>query len=352
MSSHLTERERYSAFSFFKIGMVVSIIIAVGSTFVYYALGKYYGVDWSLMKCLFMVVITMTTIGYGDWLNIDGKPLAEIYTMLLAIVGIGVPAFIISNVTALIVSGILGDTLRRRRMQQEIAALKDHVVVCGAGHIGEHCIAELLKVGHKFVVIDHSLDRLKDLTEDLGQFPYVIGEAGNDLTLTEAGVERASGLISTLTDDKDNLFVTLSARVLNPEIRIVSKAVDDHVSKKMMIAGASSTVSPSAIGGLRLVSELLRPATVGFLDSMLREKTTVRFGELVVKKGSALAGRTLAAADLRQSADVLVVGARHPGVESFIYNPKADFMLEPDCVIVVLGQVTEVEKLRPLFKPR
>jgi voltage-gated potassium channel len=137
--------------------------------------------------------------------------------------------------------------------------------------------------------------------------------------------------------------------VLNPELRIVSKGVDDHVRKKMVIAGANAVVSPSAIGGLRMVSELLRPATTGFLDTMLRQKTNYRFDELVVGQGSALSGKTLANADLRQMADVLVVAARHPGQENFIYNPKADFLLEPQCQIVVLGQVAEVDKLRPLF---
>jgi len=132
-------------------------------------------------------------------------------------------------------------------------------------------------------------------------------------------------------------------------LRIVSKGVDDHVRKKMVIAGANAVVSPAAIGGLRMVSELLRPATTGFLDTMLRQRTSVRFDELVVGKGSQLSGKTLAEADLRQIADALVVAARHPGQESFIYNPKADFLLEPDCVIVVLAQVAEVDKVRPLF---
>jgi voltage-gated potassium channel len=337
---------------FFKVGMLLLLILVVVSTDVYYMLGRYYGKPWGISDCLFMVVITLSTIGYGDWLNIQSIPnngLILSFTMFLILAGMGVPAFLIANVTALIVDGVISNTFRRRRMQREIAKLSGHVIVCGAGGTGQHCIEELVKLNRKFVVIDQDEGRLQALQQSVGGFPYVVGRAETDEVLIQAGVERAAGLVSALADDKNNLFITLSARVLNPELRIVSKGVDDHVRKKMLIAGANAVVSPTAIGGLRMVSELLRPATTGFLDTMLRQRTNFRFDELVVGKGSGLAGKTLAQADLRQIADVLVVAARHPGQENFIYNPTADFLLEPDCQIVVLGQVSEVEKLRPLF---
>jgi len=310
-----------------KAGILVLFGLAVVSSVVYYALGRYYGEDWSPMDCVFMVAITLSTIGYGDWLKIHGKTLAEIYTIFLAIAGVGVPAFIISTSTALIVEGVVRDTVRRRRMQQEISGLKGHVIVCGAGSTGVHCVEELLKLKHQFIVIDTREDQLKELQQTLGVFPYIVGHADRDEVLQEAGITRAEGLISCLREDKDNLFITLTARVLNPEIRIVSRGVDDHVRKKMVMAGANAVVSPNAIGGLRMVSELIRPATVSFLDAMLRDRTATRFGELVVGAGSTLKGRTLAQADIRQRGDVLIVAARHPGVENFIYNPNADFLL-------------------------
>lgn len=340
---------QYDPWRFVKIGVVVLVALTVFSVFIYYFLGIYYGTKWDLLKCAFMVVITLSTVGY-DWLHLEDKPLAQIYTMFLVAAGVGIPAFIIANMTALILDGILGDTFRRRRMQQEIGKLSGHVVVCGGGDTGEHCIEELLKLGRKFIVIERDEQRVKLLQHELGQFLYIIGHADRDEILLQAGIDRAEGLISCLTDDKDNLFITLSARVLNPELRIISKGVDDHVRKKMVIAGANAVVSPTAIGGLRMVSELLRPATVNFLDSMLRERTTTRFTELMVDKGSSLAGKTLADSGVRQMGDVLVVAARHPGQESFIYNPKADFLLEPECVVVLLGPVVEIEKLRPMFE--
>ena len=235
-------------------------------------------------------------------------------------------------------------------MQQEIANMSGHVIVCGAGATGTHCIDELLRIGKKFVVIDSNPEQLKNLQHAVGQFPYVVGSGDRDDVLLSAGIERAEGMLVCLREDKDNLFITLTARVLNPDIRIASKGVDDHVRKKMVMAGANAVVNPTAIGGLRLVSELIRPATVSFLDSMMREKTATRFGELVLEQSSPLRGKTLAEADLRHRADVLIVAARHPGVETFLYNPKADFMLEANCVVVVMGPSPEIDKLRPLFR--
>ncbi len=341
----------YNPWRFFKIGMGVFFIVAMASTVIYYVAGYYYGTGWTMLDCMFMVVITLSTIGYGDWLNI--QPLHStfllVFTMLLAFAGMCVPAFIISNLTALIVDGILGDSVRRRRMQQEIRRLEKHVIVCGAGGTGEHCIGELIKLGRTFVVIDGSPERINRLRETLGEFLYVVGRAEADETLIAAGVERADGLLCCLAEDKDNLFVTLSAHMLNPTLRITCKGVDDHARQKMMIAGAKSVVSPTAIGGLRMVSELLRPATTGFLDNMLRQRTNVRFDELVVGKSSPLVGKTLAQAELRKLADVLVVAARTSTAESFVYNPQAQYVLESEGVLVVLGQVSEISKLRPLF---
>jgi len=342
--------KRYDPWFMLRWGIALLVLLFFVSTAAYWSLGEYwYHTHWSLMDCAFMVSITLSTIGYGDWLDIHGKTAAEIYTMFLALAGIGVPAFLISTFTALIVEGVIGDTVRRRRMQQEIAAMSGHVIVCGAGATGMHCIDELLRIGRKFVAVDVNAEHLKDLQTSLGQFPYIVGSGDRDEVLLAAGIMRAEGLLVCLREDKDNLFITLTARVLNPDIRIASKGVDDHVRKKMVMAGANAVVNPTAIGGLRLVSELIRPATVGFLDSMMREKTATRFGELVLEKNSVLRDKTLAEADLRHRADVLIVAARHPGVETFIYNPKADFLLEANCVVVVMGPSAEIEKLRPVF---
>jgi voltage-gated potassium channel len=165
-----------------------------------------------------------------------------------------------------------------------------------------------------------------------------------------AGIERAAGLIACLADDKDNVFVTLSGRALNPALRIVSKVVDELARPKLITAGASAVVNTTAVGGLRMVSELIRPSVVTFLDSMLRDPgEPYRFEELTVAQDSPVVGRSLAAADLRKLAEVLVVATRAPGAHRFVYNPHADFPLEAGCTIVFLGRSEDLAALRPHF---
>src|SRR5690242_9973478 len=171
------------------------------------------------MDCVFMFSISLSTIGYGDWLGIKDLTMAELYTMFLALAGIGVPAFIISTGTALLVEGVISDTFRKRRMQQEISSLSKHIIICGAGATGQHCIEEMIKIGQKFVAVDSNEERMKEVIDEFGAFPYVAGHADRDEVLQAAGIERAAGLLCCLREDKDNLFIALTARVLNPELR-------------------------------------------------------------------------------------------------------------------------------------
>jgi voltage-gated potassium channel len=342
---------RFDPFRYLKWGAVVLLILTVISTGVFWLLGRYYHrPDWTLMNCLFMVVITLTTIGYGDWLELKNLFAAEAFTMLLAMVGIAMPAFLVSNVTALIVEGLFTDVFRRRRMDKQIAKLRDHIIVCGVGSTGVHCLTELLSTGRSLVAIDRDEDKLKHLCHELGEFPYIVGPAESDETLRQAGIEHASGLICCLTEDKDNVFVTLTARSMNRKLRIISKVLEETSRRKLAIAGANGTVNPTAIGGLRLVSELVRPTVVTFLDNMMRDTTSAyRFEELCVEPDAPIAGKRLADANLRGQSNVLVVAAKTPATNKFTYNPKADTVLEPGVVIVLLARTEDMSHLRALF---
>jgi voltage-gated potassium channel len=344
---------RFDPFRFLKWGGISLGVLTLISTLIFWGLGRiYHRPDWTLMNCLFMTVITLTTIGYGDWLDLRNLYVAELFTMFLALVGIAVPAFLVSNITALIVEGLFTERFRRRRMERRIAELSDHIIVCGVGTTGLHVVSELLWTGRSVVAIDRDEDKLLRLCHELGEFPYVVGPAESDETLRAAGIERAHGLIACLTDDKDNVFVTLTARALNRTLRIISKVLDDTSRRKMVIAGANQTVNPTAVGGLRLVSEMVRPTAVTFLDNMLRDRgSTHRFEELVVEAGSPVAGKSLADSNLRgKGKSSLVVAAKRPGEKAFIYNPTADVLLEPGLVLVLLASSSELEELRPLFR--
>jgi voltage-gated potassium channel len=341
----------FDPFRYMKWGALALCVMTLISAVVFYALGRYvyHRPDWTLMNCLFMVVITLTTIGYGDWLDIKGMYLAEGFTMLLAMIGIAAPAFLVSNVTALIVEGLFTDVFRRRRMDKQIAKMRDHIIVAGVGSTGVHCVTELVSTGRAVVAIDRDEDKLKRLCDELGEFPYIVGSAESDEVLRQAGIERASGLISCLTEDKDNVFVTLTARAMNRQLRIISKVLDEASRRKLKIAGANGSVDPTAIGGLRLVSELVRPTVVTFLDNMMRDnQSTHRFEELTVEEGAPIAGKTLAAANLR-GRNTLVVAARRTGETRFVYNPTADLVLAPGVVIVLLASIGDLQQVRTLF---
>ncbi|HMU39713.1 MAG TPA: potassium channel protein [Pseudomonadota bacterium] len=342
------DEPRYDPFRFLKWGAWLLLGLTLVSTIVFWLLGRYYGrPDWTIVNCLFMVVITLTTIGYGDWLELKSLHMAEFFTMALAMVGIAVPAFLVSNITALVVEGLFTDVFRRRRMHKRIAALNDHIIVCGVGSTGVHCVTELLSTGRPFVAIDHNEAKLKHMVESLGDFLYIVGSAETDDVLLQAGIERASGLIACLTEDKDNVFVTLTARQMNRNLRIISKVLEDSTRKKLSIAGANGSVNPTAIGGLRLVSELVRPTVVTFLDNMIRDRrSSHRFEQLEIAAQSEIAGKRLQDANFRATGRSLVVAVKPPDAESFIYNPAADIALAPGSQVVFLASTADMATLR------
>ncbi|MFI5360631.1 MAG: potassium channel family protein [Elusimicrobiota bacterium] len=250
---------------------------------------------WSLFDALYMTVITVGTVGYGEThpLSTAGRA----FTIFLILGGIGLFTYGFSTIAAVVIEGQLSEAIRRRRMEKKIQELSGHFVVCGAGHTGGVICAELRKTGRRFVVVDRDQSAIDKLAERLGgDFPHIAGDGSDDEVLRRAGVERATGVFAVLATDQDNAFVVLSAKVLNPKARVLACQKSLGVREKLMRSGADGVVDPEFIGGLRLASEMIRPLTVGFLDSMLREKEThVRFDEVTVPPTSALVGREIGA---------------------------------------------------------
>ncbi|MCU0676923.1 MAG: potassium channel protein [Myxococcota bacterium] len=307
---------------------------------------------WSVFDCLYMTVITLSTVGFGETLpGMNDMVEARLITMALIVVGSGTLLYFISGLTALLVEGDLQGMLRTRRMQKRIEGMEGHIVVCGAGTTGEHVLRELVDVKVPFVVIERSRGRIDVLEEDLASpIPFVEGDATDDHTLVAAGVERAKGVIAALSDDKDNLFVTISARHLNKGARIVAKAVESSTVPKLRRAGADAVVSTNQIGGLRLVSEMVRPTAVEFLDRMLRQGHKLRIEDTVISADSRVVGLTLAEANLRKSG-ALVIAIRQPDGE-YHYNPEGREKLVAGASLVVMAHPEDMVRLRALLEPR
>ncbi len=305
---------------------------------------------WSYGDCLYMTTITVTTVGFGELPHMAEVSGARLLTGIIAATGLGVVAYSQGSLTVLIFEGAFGEAFRKRKMIKTIEALRGHVVVAGGGATGRHVVEELFATGTPFVVIDQSEPHMKRLSEELceGKLLYVVGDATDDHALIAAGVRRASGVVAALTDDRDNVFVTLSARSLNPTARIVSKVIDDPTEAKMLKAGASSVVSPTQIGGRRIASELLRPTVNEFFDQMFRDNRTLRLEEVTVPEGSSCVGKALKDTLIRKETRLLVIAVKK-GTESFVYNPEPDLVLRVGHTLIVMGEVSSVLKLRKLI---
>jgi voltage-gated potassium channel len=327
--------------------LVLVTLVAVGATG-YWALG--HG-KWTYDECVYMTVITLSTVGFGELSQMHDVPGARPLTIALIVSGVGALAYVQGNLTALLVEGVIGQVLRRNRMRKAIAKIERHVVVAGAGSTGKHVIEELVATSTPFVVIDRDLAHLERLSLDLvgGRMLYVHGDATDDHTLVDAGIERAMGVVAALTHDKDNLFVTLSARSLNASARIVSKIVEDRADAKMLKAGASSVVNPAQIGGRRMASELVRPEVNEFLDQMLRDKTkNLRIEEAIVPEASSLVGTSLKDSPIRRETKLLVIAVRDKE-RSFVYNPDPEHIIDGGTTLIVMGDADSVLKLRKIL---
>ncbi len=235
-------------------------------------------------------------------------------------------------------------------MKRMIEALSGHVVVAGAGATGRHVIEELVATRTPFVVIDRDEGHLKHLSDEVaeGKMLYVHGDATHDAALQRANIKTARGVVAALTHDKDNLFVTLSARAMNAEARIVAKVVEDEAGPKMIKAGASATVSPTMIGGRRMASELIRPEVTEFLDQMLKDKTrNLRLEEIAIPAGSSYVGLAIRDTPIRSKTRLLVVALRDAS-RSFIYNPEPEQVLAAGMTLIVMGDAEGVIHLRQL----
>ncbi|UCD89204.1 MAG: potassium channel protein [Desulfobacterales bacterium] len=325
--------------------VTIFLVVIWGSTG-YYIL---FGGKHNFMDCLYMTVISLTSVGYGEVIEITGNIPAQIFTMVLITFGMGIILYGLSTMTALIIEGELTGILRKKKMEKRISKLNGHYIVCGGGETGRHVLDELIKNKESIVLIEQdeeNIERAKMISDGL---LYISGDATEDQNLLTAGIERASGIIISLPSDRDNLYVTMTARMLNRKIRIISRLIDQTLELKLKTAGANKIVSPNYIGGLRMASEMIRPTAVDFLDSMLRStQGNLRIHQVVVTANSSVAGKSILASGLKDKYNLLVLGAKHPGKE-VAFNPSHQEILGPGMTLIVMGDVDNIAKAKKAF---
>jgi voltage-gated potassium channel len=295
--------------------------------------------DATLLDALFMTFITITTIGFGEVYPLGTA--GRLLTMLIAGTGIGSLFYTFTLVLDYVSSEQVRTARRRRKMQKTIDGMQGHFILAGIGRVGREAAAELAESGVSFVVVDPGPD-VPAFCEGMN-CPYVQGDATEDATLLAAGIKRAKGLIVTTSSDPTNLYVILSARLLNAELLIASRAVDDASVPKLIRAGANRAISPYAIGGRRLAHVMLSPRVVDFLETALTSgNRALNIDDVVVGQG----GKTLESLQVRARSDATVLAVVRDGQP--IANPRADFQLEAGDHLLVLGtadQLKVVERL-------
>jgi voltage-gated potassium channel len=328
-------------------GLFALAIVIAGGTTGYWFIGQ---ARWSWGECLYMTVISVTTVGYGEVLpGMDHAPYARAFTVALLILGTGSLVYFASMITAFIVEGELKTLLKAQQLKKRIRRMKDHIVVCGAGSTGRNIIQELVAVGIPVVAIDTNEHILREIVDKhpRAQISYLVGDATEDDIMAQAAIPTARGVVAALSSDKDNLYVVVSARQINASARIVARCAEMAHVDKIKRAGADSVVSPNYIGGVRMVSEMLRPTVVRFLDEMLRDKrATYRIDEVAIVSGSALDGQTVREANIRERFGMSVLALRLPGEAPWQYNPSGDDKLVAGAIVVVLGSMEQVARLR------
>jgi voltage-gated potassium channel len=246
------------------------------------------------------------------------------FTVVLLLFGVGIFVYFFSNLTAFIVEGNFDRMIWTRKVRRMIRDFDKHYIVCGAGRVGKHMIRELVATERPFVVIETDELLAREFADEIGvQFAIVTGDATDEETLKEAGIERATGLCAALPADKDNVLITMTARSLRPDLRIVARCTDEKYVTKLKRTGASSIVATNAIGGLRLVSEMVRPDAVTFLDTMLRDKDKrLRVEELRLEARSRATGKSVGELRVAGIRDLLIIALREPDSDAWQFNPR------------------------------
>lgn len=328
-------------------GLLAILIVIIGGGIGYWFIGDG---KWPFADCMYMTVITVTTVGYAEVLpNMDATEYARMFTVILLVFGTGTIVFFASTVTAFIIEGDLKNVLFASRLKKRMKRMKDHVVVCGAGSTGRNVIEELIKTGVPVVAIDEREDELKSIADahPKAAYSYVVGDATDDDIMAQVNLPGARGLVAALSSDKDNLYLTVSARQQNSSARIIARAAELSHVEKIRRSGADAVVSPNYIGGLRMVSEMLRPSVVRFLDDMMRDlRAAYRIEEVTLGDGARSLGDTLRDARVRERFGMTVLAMRGKDAQVWTYNPDASERLAPGMTLVVLGSAEQVSQLR------
>ncbi len=298
------------------------------------------GYEW--IDAIYMTVITITTVGFAEVSPLDTP--SKIFTIFLILASVVIVGYAIAIITEYILSKNNFEDIKQRKMQKKIDAMSDHIIICGYGRNGKQAAKKLRAYNKPYVVIERDKELIEKCQED--NIPFVYGNANEDETLFEAGIEKANTLISALPSDADNLFVVLSARQINKTMTIISRASQETSYNKLKLAGANNVILPDRIGGDHMASLVVIPDLVEFIDNLgIVGERNINIEEVKVEQlYNAEEIKTIRDLDLRRKTGCTVIGFKDDKGE-YIVNPEADTKLIPGSKIIVLGRPEQIDKL-------
>lgn len=301
-------------------------------------LGFHFIEKWNLLDSLYATVITISTIGYGDFVprTMEGR----LFTIILVAFGVGTMLYTIGLLAETVVEGRLRAILGRGRLGKMIGKLNNHYIICGCGRIGYQLCRELHAEKVPFVVIENNPEVIQKIEDD--GFVYYKGNATEDKTLIAVGIRRAKGIVTVLPTDAENLYVILTAKELNPNIYILSRSEEEESEHRLLRAGADRVMSPYTLGGTRMAMAILRPAMLDFIEiTTRRQSLELRMEELLVREGSHLVGKSLEGSGIRTQYGLIIVAVKKESGK-MIFNPVADYIIHKGDTLIALGEEENV----------
>ena len=330
---------RYFRKLYLAIGMVL-LVLLVG------IVGYYTIEDYSLLDSVFMTVITVATVGYREVKELDDA--GKIFTSFLIIFSIGTFAYAISVITRYVIEGEFQTYFKHYKVNKEILKLKDHVIVCGFGRNGRQACEQLRSGNEKFVAIESNPKIIATLHED-ESILFIEGDATNDDVLLEAGLERAKALITALPNDAANVFVVLTARDRNPNLKIISRASDDASEHKLKRAGANNVIMPDKIGGTHMAALVTKPDVLEFIDH-ITGRINIRLEEILYSSlPNSMRGKSIKELEIRNKTGANIIGFK-TAEGDYIINPSPEMVMMPDAKLFVLGTQEQVSRFKEILK--
>ncbi|SDS14309.1 potassium channel family protein [Christiangramia echinicola] len=322
-------------------------IVLIIMVFITGVVGFHFLYDYSWVDALYMTIITVSTVGYGEVQPMGAY--GKIFTSVFIISGLFIFGFGLSTITEHILNKNNIGNLKRNKMKKKIDSFKDHVIVCGYGQNGKEAVQKLIDYRKDFVIIDRNEEILHGIEDD--QLNYIVGNATEDEVLITAGIERASTLICALPRDADNLFIVLSARQLKNDLKIISRATEENSYKKLKLAGADNVIMPDRIGGSHMASLVVVPDLVEFLDnlSVSGRHDSINVEQIPFSKVcSDGLEKTIAETDIRKKTGCSIIGYKSPS-GSYVVNPEPSLKLEKESKLIMIGRPDQIESLKKYY---